>query len=136
MKSLFALIAVTTLLATGCGESTTIDPSSTATAAPVEAVVLCKDCGQVKGSEACCAEGAEMCDCGFHHGSPACCKLEKSGEDITLCTKCGQAEGSEKCCAEGADLCPLCGLQVGSPGCVVEESKLVKIEDESYPEDE
>ena len=35
---------------------------------------LCPDCGQVKGSELCCVEGAELCpDCGKVKGSPGCC---------------------------------------------------------------
>ena len=34
---------------------------------------LCAKCGEVAGSEKCCAEGAEVCaGCGLHKGSPGC----------------------------------------------------------------
>jgi hypothetical protein len=36
---------------------------------------LCAGCGQVKGSDLCCVEGAEKCaKCGLDKGSPGCCK--------------------------------------------------------------
>ncbi|MFC1809853.1 hypothetical protein ACFL3D_07085, partial [Candidatus Omnitrophota bacterium] len=36
---------------------------------------LCVECGEIKGSEACCvAEEQEVCDsCGMTKGSPECC---------------------------------------------------------------
>ena len=58
-------------------------------------VMLCGSCGQVKGAETCCAEGAADCmTCGLDKGSPGCCKMEK-GEDVTLCNGCGSAAGSD-----------------------------------------
>ena len=78
---------------------------------------LCGGCGQIKGSDACCAAGAKKCDkCGLTKGSPGCCKIEK-GTDVELCTKCGQIEGADACCAAGAKKCAKCGLAKGSPGC-------------------
>ena len=36
---------------------------------------LCGGCGEVKGADKCCVEGAEKCaDCGKNKGSPGCCK--------------------------------------------------------------
>ncbi len=112
MKSFALLTAIALVAVVGCGTST---PIETVEVTPVT-FTLCKDCGQVKGGDECCAEGAEICKCGFAHGSPACCKLEKTGEDLTLCAACGYAAGSEKCCAEGAEVCE-CGFVHGSPAC-------------------
>lgn len=34
---------------------------------------LCPKCGEVAGTEKCCAAGAEVCaGCGLHKGSPGC----------------------------------------------------------------
>ena len=129
MKSLFALLVAITLVASGCGQSTTVqDPVLTDSLTPAS-VTLCKDCGQVKGSETCCSDDAETCHCGFHKGSPACCKADKTGEDITLCAKCGEVAGGEKCCAEGAEVCD-CGMHKGSPGCCLKTD-----DDEGHEED-
>ena len=39
-------------------------------------VVLCYKCGQIKGSDTCCAADAEKCSkCGLAKGSPGCCKI-------------------------------------------------------------
>ena len=36
---------------------------------------LCTSCGEEKGAEKCCAEGAEKCEkCDKNKGSPGCCK--------------------------------------------------------------
>ena len=79
--------------------------------------LLCGGCGQIKGSDACCAVGAATCSkCGLAKGSPGCCKIEK-GTDVELCTKCGQIEGADPCCAAGAEKCAKCSLAKGSPGC-------------------
>ena len=86
-------------------------------AAKKDPLALCGGCGQIKGSDVCCAEGADKCPkCELVKGSPGCCKIEK-GSDAKLCTKCGQIVGSDKCCAEGAEKCPKCNLAKGSPGC-------------------
>ncbi|MAG55653.1 MAG: hypothetical protein CMJ83_05110 [Planctomycetes bacterium] len=81
------------------------------------AYMLCGGCGQVKHTEACCAEGAAACaKCGLHAGSPGCCKMSK-GTDVALCSGCGHATGAESCCAEGSTKCGKCGLAAGSLGC-------------------
>jgi len=37
-------------------------------------LVICDKCGEYKGTEKCCVEGAKICDkCGKHAGSPGCC---------------------------------------------------------------
>lgn len=79
-------------------------------------VALCGSCGQMKGSDVCCAEGATACEgCKLAKGSPGCCKMAK-GEDAALCTGCGHIKGAEACCTEGAERCG-CGMIKGSPGC-------------------
>ena len=44
----------------------------------------CGKCGEVKGSDTCCAEDAKKCDaCGLNAGSPGCkakCSVEKTEE--------------------------------------------------------
>jgi len=75
------------LLLAGCGTSASC-PGGAAGAccgmtdaedccASKEDVVLCGGCGQIKGSDVCCVEGAEKCaDCGLAKGSPGCCKIK------------------------------------------------------------
>lgn len=121
MKSIAVLFCVVALTAIGCGQSSTQTiPEAEITPVSLE---LCGDCGQVKGSDSCCAEDGEECKCGFHKGSPACCKLEKTGEDIALCVKCGEQAGGEKCCAEG-EVCD-CGFHKGSPACCSKDAMAV-----------
>ncbi len=80
-------------------------------------VFLCGGCGQIKGTDTCCVEGAEDCDeCGLVAGSPGCCVIE-AGDDVKLCKKCGQVAGGDACCAEDAERCDKCDLIKGSPGC-------------------
>lgn len=81
------------------------------------AIVLCGHCGEVKGSEVCCAKDATVCGCGAHKGSPACCKIKLSGQDVTLCNGCGHVKGTDVCCAADAAKCDGCGKAKGSPGC-------------------
>ncbi len=124
MKStwVFSIVALLGLVVSGCGQPTTSDAdpeadNATQGAADTAAVFLCGDCGQIKGSDVCCAEGAETCEkCGLAKGAPGCCKIEK-GTNTELCTKCGQIKGSDVCCAEGAETCAKCDLAKGSPGC-------------------
>ncbi len=108
---LLALVALTAMFVAGCGKDET-----TASAADVK---LCAKCGQIKGSDVCCKEGAEKCDkCGLAKGSPGCCKLpEGTTGDVTLCGKCGQIKGTDVCCKADAVKCDKCGLAKGSPGC-------------------
>ncbi len=80
--------------------------------------VVCSGCGEFKGTDGCCVEGAEKCDkCGLAKGSPGCCKVDVTGGDVTLCGDCGQVKGSDTCCAADAVACDKCGLAKGSPGC-------------------
>ena len=82
-------------------------------------VTLCAKCGQVKGSDTCCAPDAQKCTgCGLAKGSTACCQgVDFSKGDVTLCAKCGETKGSDKCCKPDAEKCPKCGLAKGSVGC-------------------
>jgi len=80
-------------------------------------IVLCGHCGQVKGSDVCCAKDAIVCSCGAHKGSPVCCKIKLSGQDVTLCNNCGSVKGTDICCATDAVKCDNCGKTKGSPGC-------------------
>lgn len=83
MKStcVFSIVALLGLVVWGCSKATTPDadpPAAepTASAAETAAVFLCGDCGQIKGSGDCCAEGAETCEkCGLAKGAPGCCKI-------------------------------------------------------------
>lgn len=119
----FSLVAVISL---GCGESTAPEPTDL-TKVLYRPGTLCGDCGQLKGSEACCAEGAEVCSkCSLQKGAPGCCKMTK-GTNVTLCAGCGEIKGSEACCAEGAEACSKCQLHQGAPGCC----KLEKIDADS-----
>ncbi len=132
MKSKLFLIGLVVMVL-GCGGATEEPAPTPDPATPAEgdgAAVLdtnttlvsvekyCGSCGQAKGSEACCAEGAEKCgECALAKGSPLCCKVpaELAGKDF--CGKCGQAAGSEDCCKEGAEMCVDCGLAKGAPLC-------------------
>ncbi len=124
MKStwIFSIVALLGLVVWGCDQATTpqLDPGAgkaTQGAAETAAVFFCGGCGQIKGSDACCAAGAATCSkCGLAKGSPGCCKIKK-GTDVQLCTKCGQIKGSDTCCAADAEKCAKCGLAKGSPGC-------------------
>ncbi|MCP4549824.1 MAG: hypothetical protein GY835_25495 [bacterium] len=82
-----------------------------------EIAVLCGDCGEIKGGDACCDADAVKCGgCGLIKGSPGCCKIEP-GKDAPLCSGCGEIYESEKCCDPDAVKCGDCGLAKGSPGC-------------------
>lgn len=93
-----------------------VDGSAAATT-PVSIVKYCGQCGQAKGSEACCATTAETCaSCDFHKGAALCCKVTKDAEGRDFCGKCGQVAGTEVCCAKDAETCD-CGMAKGSPLC-------------------
>ncbi len=112
------IVATVALVSFGCSAEG-VAPTETETEETTVALVttLCGNCGQVKGSDACCAEGATLCDaCTLVKGAPGCCAME-AGTDVVLCSACGQVKGSETCCAEGAEMCPQCDLVKGSPGC-------------------
>ncbi len=82
-------------------------------------VVLCKKCGQIKGSDVCCKKDQKKCTkCKLVKGSPGCCKIPKDTKgDVVLCQKCGEIKGSDECCKADAKKCKKCGLVKGSPGC-------------------
>ncbi len=108
------------LVVAGCesrqGKQGAGTPAAAAAAATPK---ICAKCGQIKGTDVCCKDGAELCaHCGLVKGSPGCCRIPKgTTEDVALCTKCGQIKGTDACCKGGAELCPKCGLAKGSPGC-------------------
>ena len=78
MKVFSLILVLTALVAAGCNRSSIEQTPSLGITPAVYDIVLCGDCGQVKGTEACCQEGAAVCaDCSWHKGSPACCKIEK-----------------------------------------------------------
>jgi len=120
MKSMLAacsLLVLAIVVSPGCSESPTTESGPAATKVLYKSATLCGACGQIKGSEACCAEGAEKCaGCSLHKGAPGCCKME-AGTEATLCAGCGQIKGSTDCCADGAEVCAACGLHKGAPGC-------------------
>jgi hypothetical protein len=102
------LIMVTGMILVGCDKAPTPTPT---------AKTLCGGCGQIKGSDVCCKEGAEKCDgCKLAKGSPGCCKIAQ-GKDAVLCAGCGQIKGSDVCCKADAEKCAKCGMAKGSPGC-------------------
>ncbi len=115
------------VLLCGCGgdDAASTSPQTPSTpggevtpaSASADEVFLCGGCGQIKGSDTCCAEGAEKCDkCELAKGSPGCCVIA-SGDDVKLCKDCGQVAGGDACCDESAEKCGECGLAEGSPGC-------------------
>ena len=68
----FALVGMI-FLAGGCKKEEPQTPAAALKAAADK--VLCAKCGQIKGSDVCCKEGAVKCDmCGKDKGSPGCCK--------------------------------------------------------------
>ena len=107
--------ALTALLCVGCQTSET----STDNIVSPGAVSICTNCGDVKGSDTCCAPDAVTCGgCGLHKGSIGCCQIEKgSTETVMVCTSCGYFKGSDECCQDGGATCAGCGLKKGSPGC-------------------
>ncbi|MHC4250820.1 MAG: hypothetical protein ACYS9X_16970 [Planctomycetota bacterium] len=114
----FLLAACQGKKSSGTRSSSTSEPETTADAGAAGKVLLCAKCGQIKGSDECCKEGAARCPkCGLAKGSPGCCRLGEAKADVTLCTSCGEVKGSEKCCKADAEKCGMCGLNKGSPGC-------------------
>jgi YHS domain-containing protein len=64
-----------------------------------EALALCGKCGEVKGTEVCCAKDAEICSkCNLHKGSPGCCAPAKA---ITK-SGCTRTKTCAKTCAKAA----------------------------------
>lgn len=71
MKKLIMPMVVMSLLAMASVSLAQCGGVSKATAEVSTA--LCSKCGEVAGSDKCCAEGAEVCaGCGLHKGSPGC----------------------------------------------------------------
>jgi len=117
MKVFSLILVLTALVAAGCNRSSTEETPSLDVTQAVHDIVLCGDCGQVKGTDLCCADGAEVCEkCGLQSGAPGCCKIEQ-GTNVTLCSSCGQIKGTDVCCLEGATVCADCGWHKGSPAC-------------------
>ena len=71
MKKLIVPLVVMSLFAMAAASFAQCGGVSKATAEASAA--LCSKCGEVAGSDKCCAEGAEACaGCGLHKGSPGC----------------------------------------------------------------
>ncbi len=105
------VLCSTLLVMSGCKDDTNVAKAG-------EPVALCADCGQIKGSDVCCAADAEACTaCGLAKDSPGCCVMEKGDADVALCTDCGQIAGSDLCCKPDQTKCEKCDLTAGSPGC-------------------
>ena len=69
-KMIVALVAVSVLAFAAVSFAQCGGAAKTTAAVSAE---LCPKCGEVAGSEKCCAEGAELCaGCGLHKGSPGC----------------------------------------------------------------
>ena len=87
--------------------------------AKITNAVLCGKCGQIKGSESCCADGQEACEkCSMHAGTMLCCvEIPEEFKGMDLCMKCGQVAGGEQFCAEGAENCEKCGMHMGAVLC-------------------
>ncbi len=83
-----------------------------------ETLTICDTCGEVEGTDACCAEGATWCrQCGLHKESPGCCKIEKGGGPQPVCGDCGEIKDTEDCCDANAKRCARCGKIKHSLGC-------------------
>ena len=123
MKKWLAICLTIVLLGgltlTGCKEKQSIGKPHTHD--HENEVTLCGLCGEVKGTDKCCAEGIALCDnCKLHKDSPLCCNKAIRGEkDILLCRKCGEVCFTEKCCPKSGapEKCAECGLHKDSPGC-------------------
>ena len=113
-RSILLVVAACLAVTWGC-ESTS---SPDATVSP-GSVGVCTNCGQIKGTAACCLPDAPTCSkCDLAKGSPGCCRIEKgSTEKIALCTKCGEFKGGAACCSDDATTCSKCNMHKGSPGC-------------------
>lgn len=110
-------VSVTSIMAIGGCAS---DDAATTQSATVSAgeIALCTGCGQIKGSEECCADGATLCACGMVKGSPGCCRIEQGSSDpVALCATCGHIKGDEMCCKPGQEMCSACDMVKGSAGC-------------------
>ena len=117
--TLVLALGLVTFMAGGCESAHEHDGHDHGTEA---AITLCGGCGHVKGTEACCADGATTCaGCSLHKGSPGCCKITK-GTDAALCG-CGAVKGSDQCCNASLVKCAGCGKIKGTPGCCAGSKK-------------
>lgn len=111
----------------GCLEKIKADPEKAVATlesrgeTPEVRLVVCPECGEIKGSKACRNPDAPKCEkCGLHKGSIGCCrdlKPQKGEKDVVLCPMCGEVKGSKACCRPDATKCSVCGMIKGSPGC-------------------
>ncbi len=62
------------------------------------AMLLCLECGQIKGGELCCKPDQVKCPkCGLAKGSPGCCKIPKGAQMAAICTKCNKVIVDKAC---------------------------------------
>ena len=117
------LLVTTVLLLFSCSKSKISSKEQESITSKAETVavggniVLCGQCGHIKGTSVCCSKEAARCSCGAIKGSPGCCNLKKDRADLILCSKCGQVKGGEECCQGLEKKCGKCGKEKGSPGC-------------------
>ncbi len=130
----FLTLLLATVLMSGCGDtasnsggdkggSGTMDNSDKGASNQTPAVNTVANtvsycaCGEIKGSDNCCADGAEKCECGKIAGSPLCCvEIPDDLKDQDFCA-CGWAKGSENCCSKDGEVCEACGMHKGSTLC-------------------
>ena len=125
MRVVLSLVAAIGLFAAGCSQAPEGTTEVTGASHDHEHISLCVGCGHAKGTDACCAEGAEKCtECSLAKGSPACCNdLIVDGKAKDLCGDCGHVAHGDNCnkyCAEGAEggeRCADCKWAKGSPAC-------------------
>ena len=80
--------------------------------------MYCGLCGEVKGTDKCCAEGAEKCECGMQKGSALCCvELSDDAKGKDMCASCGHVADEGHECDADCEKCTDCGLHKGSPLC-------------------
>ena len=90
-----------------------------ATTMPVALATLCGKCGEVKGSDNCCAAGAETCSgCGLHAGAPLrCAHLPEDAAGKDICQACGHVAEEGHACDSDCEKCADCGMHKGAPAC-------------------
>ena len=75
------LLVSTVLLLYSCSKSKNSPEEQGSVASKAETmavgsnIVLCGQCGHIKGTSVCCSKEAVRCSCGAIKGSPRCCLL-------------------------------------------------------------
>lgn len=134
-RRVIGLVSILAICAWGCASKQQTQVAHTLDGEGLsQEVTYCGKCGQVKGTDQCCTENAEVCTkCSLHKGSPLCCTVNNDAAGKDLCGKCGQITGSESCCAKDAEVCEHCKLHKGSTLCckLADQSTTEEKEDRS-----